>query len=287
MSFFSVLRYHHEKQIVFLRKIGLLKGEIVNILHRKDEWKNVVLSKEEKCATETFYKRFYGKKIPLFWHRMYKNYTGKFTEKYLPEYLFSTKLEPVLNPYNIAFPLGNKCFNPQSIFKGCEHIATVPRMLCVNAGGIFWGGEGELLLREDIGTLVSGAGDIIIKPTIESMGGRGVGLFRFDNLKDMYSGKTLEDILLSYSKDFIIQVRVENHESIEKLYPGSVNTLRIITFICENKIHVAPISMRIGTGGRIVDNGGLFIGVSKQGDLYHTAFSKKELRNIWSIQIRT
>ena len=39
-----------------------------------------------------------------YWHKLYQSYTGKFNVRYFPEYLFSSKLEPLFdkNPYNDA-----------------------------------------------------------------------------------------------------------------------------------------------------------------------------------------
>ena len=109
------------------------------------------------------------------------------------------------------------------------------------------------------------------------MGARGVRLLDLHNGIDAISGRTVEDIFQEYKKDFIIQERVRNHESISRIYPDSVNTLRVITYLCDEKVNVAPLSMRIGMGGRIVDNGGIFIGVTPEGELYPTGFSKKHI----------
>ena len=76
-----------------IRKAAILKGEIKNLIIRRDEWENVVLTEENIKETNAFFKKHYGKKVPLHWHRMYSNYTGNFDKMYFPEHIFSTKLE--------------------------------------------------------------------------------------------------------------------------------------------------------------------------------------------------
>ena len=51
-----------------------------------------------------YWKKNYGKEISSAWHKLYQSYTGKFNVRYFPEYLFSSKLEPLFdkNPYNDA-----------------------------------------------------------------------------------------------------------------------------------------------------------------------------------------
>ena len=58
---------------------------------------------------------------------------------------------------------------------------------------------------------------------------------------------------------------IENCDEIKKLHPSSLNTFRIITYVLDSKVFVAPVSMRIGQGNNKVDNahqGGIFINVN-------------------------
>ncbi len=261
----------------FVRKYCILQGEIKKIFERKDEWENVKLTKEDIKATNGFFKAHYGKKVPLVWHRMYSNYTGNFDKMFFPEHLFSTKLEDVLNPHDKAYPLGDKAFNPQFLFHNAGDKIRIPQMHLLSCSGNKWNAEGQLLTAQEAARICRDLGEVIMKPTVESMGARGVRLLDLHNGIDAVSGQTVEDIFREYKKDFIIQERVRNHESISRIYPDSVNTLRVITYLCDDKVNVAPLSMRIGMGGRIVDNGGIFIGVTEEGNLYPTGFSKKHI----------
>ena len=217
--------------------------------------------KEGRC----FFLKYYGKKIPYYWHRMYTNYTGVFDEKYFPEILFSTKLEEKLNPYQIAFPFQDKAFCPQKLFENVGGNIVVPKLIFENCRGTFWGGG--WLSQEQAENALNDVGEVIIKPTVDTMGAKGVGLFDFNEGIDTRSGDTVKTVLKRYKSDYIVQKKVVNHISFSKLYPNSINTIRVITFVTKDGIKVAPLSMRIGVGGRYVDNRGIFIGVNDNGFL--------------------
>lgn len=275
MGVLKSIRNNREKQIAKLRSLGILVGEIKNLKHRKNEWGPCKLSNQEIQKVNEYWKANYGKKVPLYWHRLYKSYTGVFDEKYFPEYLFSTKLEEKLNPYNTALPLQNKAFCPQQLFSHmeCDGIE-VPQLYIFNSRGVFFDKKGTVVEKNQACELIRNAGEVIIKPTIDTMGAKGVRLLNIANGVDLRKNEGVEQIFDSYGKDFIIQKKVINHESIRRLYPDAVNTLRVITFFAEGGIQVAPLSMRIGMGGRVVDNGGIFIGVSSEGLLNKEGFSK-------------
>ena len=71
----------------------------------------------------------------------------------------------------------------------------------------------------------------------------------------------LGSILLNEA--FIYQEGVTQHEEISKIYPKSVNTLRVETFIDETgKPNILGAVLRLGAGGKFVDNvssGGFFV----------------------------
>lgn len=124
--------------------------------------------------------------------------------------------------------------------------------------------------------MLNNAGEVIIKPTVDTMGAKGVGLFVFDNGIDTRSGNTAKTVLKKY-KAIILCKKVVNHITFSKIYPNSINTIRVITFVTRDGIKVAPLSMRISVVGRYVDNEGIFIGVNDNGFLNPVGFSKKHI----------
>ena len=86
----------------FLRRNLVSYGEWQNIRRKKHLINKVQLTKEQKAEIQAFYKEHYGTKIKTHWHRLYQSYTGTFRKDYFPEILFSSRLEPKTNPYQIA-----------------------------------------------------------------------------------------------------------------------------------------------------------------------------------------
>lgn len=279
MSLLGRVRDYHEKRITVYRHVGLIKGELLNLLHRRNEWKNIRLSPEEKKRAKEFYRKYYGRTVPLFWHRLYKSYTGVFDEKYFPEILFSARLEDKLNPYRVAAPLENKAFIPQKLFSNLDKSMKirVPYMYCMDLGGTKWDSNGRIISEKEALDILENGGEkeVIIKPVVDTMGGANVSLLKLKDGKDLISGKSCKEIFSKYGQNYIVQERVRNHPSISRLYDKSINTIRVITFVADNKINVAPLAMRIGVSGRVVDNGGIFIGVSEDGSLNSVGYSKK------------
>ncbi len=70
---------------------------------------------------------------------------------------------------------------------------------------------------------------------------------------------------------FLLQERLEQHPALSELHPPSVNTIRLITALKGDSAYPFSVSMRIGAGGRRVDNwaaGGIIVSIDlKRGQL--------------------
>jgi hypothetical protein len=233
------------------------------------------LSQEQIDSVEKLYKNNYGKKIPLTWHKSYTAYTGRFDKYYFPEILYIPEFERYMN-YNqsLANVLEDK--NLLYVFAKASNVR-MPRMYLSCQAGIYKDAENKVLDFEKACSLISNIGVCFAKPSIGTDSGRGCEVYCLVNGTDTKSGKTSDMILKDLGKDFTIQERLVCHESIRKIYDGSVNTFRIMTYRWKNQIIVAPIIMRIGRGGSYLDNahaGGMFIALSDDGTLHKTAFTE-------------
>lgn len=232
------------------------------------------LSQEQIDSVEKLYKNNYGKKIPLTWHKSYTAYTGRFDKYYFPEILYIPEFERYMN-YNqsLANVLEDK--NLLYVFAKASNVR-MPRMYLSCQAGIYKDAENKVLDFEKACALISNIGVCFAKPSIGTDSGRGCEVYCLVNGTDTKSGKTSDMILKDLGKNFTIQERLVCHESIRKIYDGSVNTFRIMTYRWKNQIIVAPI-MRIGRGGSYLDNahaGGMFIALSDDGTLHKTAFTE-------------
>lgn len=230
------------------------------------------LSQEQIDSVEKLYKNNYGKKIPLTWHKSYTAYTGRFDKYYFPEILYIPEFERYMN-YNqsLANVLEDK--NLLYVFAKASNVR-MPRMYLSCQAGIYKDAENKVLDFEKACALISNIG---VCSSIGTDSGRGCEVYCLVNGTDTKSGKTSGMLLKDLGKNFTIQERLVCHESIRKIYDGSVNTFRIMTYRWKNQIIVAPIIMRIGRGGSYLDNahaGGMFIALSDDGTLHKTAFTE-------------
>ena len=269
-------------QWVWYTFIGI--HEIKNIIAKRHLIKKVHLTDTQKQQIDAFYLKHYGKRVPYWWHRLYTSYTGKFDYKYLPEYLFSMKMEPKANKRVNVLPLENKNML-ETIFVNGDNTVRVPEtfMMCVN--GHFVNKEKESLTKEksisELINLYEGNYQAVIKATVDTSSGRNVRMIQVKEGKLIAEGDTWETLFGKMGSNFVIQERIKPHQVFAALYAHSINTLRVITYRCNEKIYVAPILMRIGQGGGVVDNahaGGMFIGVTDDGKLMPEAFTEYQKR---------
>ena len=249
--------------------------EYQNIKKKKDLINSVNLSEKEKKEIDQFFLDNYGKRIPYHWHRLYQSYTGTYHKDYFPEILFSTKLEPLLNPYREAEFLGDKNLLPL-LFEGDKEVI-IPKTFGACVKGRCLDGAHRFVSFDRLCQIISDKGSCVVKKTIDTSSGRDVQICDFHDGKDMKTGTPIKDVLSAFGKNFIVQEKITQHESLSRLNDTSVNTFRVITYYCNNEVHVCPIALRLGRSNADRDNihyGGICVGVDKDGNLKPMAFSE-------------
>ena len=251
--------------------------EIKNIFSKAVIYKNTKLTEEQKRQIDEFYIENYGKKISYRWHRLYTSYTGRFDYKYFPEYIFSTKFGKIGNRRLEVLPFTNKNIL-NSLFEGASDYIKIPKTYLMREKGVFFDGNNNVLTEEQAINLINEHySKFIIKISIGSSSGRGVQIFSIKDGKDEKSNLNVKEIFNKFGKNFVIQELVNQNEIVNKIYSHSINTMRVVTYITSKGYSVAPIIMRIGSGGNYVDNahaGGMFVGVKNDGSLEKKAYTE-------------
>jgi hypothetical protein len=256
----------------FYHYIYIYLHEVRYIKAQKKLWKDVILTKEQEKELQAVF----GKKTSNKWHRLYQSYTGEFNKDYFPEILFSTKLEPILCPRGICEVLQDKGLIGVLYHSVPE--LRLPKTVIVNCSGIFYDGNRNIINKETAADLVyewSKRKRFVIKPTVGTHSGAGVVIGKQDAYN---SSEEILTLFHGYKKNFIVQEYIINSKELRALYDNSLNTIRIMTYILEDKLYHAPLILRIGKGGNEVDNvgiGGLFVGLSDDGYLKKEAFTRK------------
>ena len=206
-------------------------------LEKKDvkKWENLIekvsLTDEQIKEVDMLWEKNYGKKIPLDWHRLYTSYTGKFDKNFFPELFFKPNLVNKLNPIFRKRVLEDKTLL-KYYFGGLEKECRIPQNYVYNCNSYYYDENGIITYQKAV-EILSNIGEVIIKPAIDSDSGTNVRLLNIKNGVDVNSNQPIEDILKKYKKNYLIQEKVIPHKALAKLYPNSINTIRINTYVCD------------------------------------------------------
>lgn len=244
------------------------------ILRKKTLYKNVTWTKEQQKEFDEFWKNSYGKKISNRWHRLYQSMNGIYKIDYIPELLYTTKIENKNNDYYYSKVLSDKSLLGVIFNNKIPNVRT-PKTYIINSFGVFYNSEREIISEKDAIQILENIGEAVIKPTVDSSSGKNIKILDLHNGINIKDDVSIKELLSSYSSNYIVQEKIQPHPDLKKIYPNAINTLRVISYVLNSKVYVAPISLRIGSGGNAVDNihaGGMVIGVSNTGELNNKAY---------------
>ncbi|MDN4605922.1 sugar-transfer associated ATP-grasp domain-containing protein [Sporosarcina highlanderae] len=237
---------------------------------------NTPLKKDYEEKINNYWHRKNGIKIKKNWHQAYSVVNGVYDEKYIPEDIFYSLIEPKLNfmPFQEAY--SDKNFYT-TFFKNVKE----PIIILRNINSNYYSNDFENLSFEEAECkLKNFPKKVVVKPSIDSGGGKNVQILNCHN-GILYRGAekiTLMNIEREYGgSNFIIQECLEQHDSLNDIYPSSLNTIRVISLRQNNKIHLLSTVVRFGNNGGNVDNqaaGGLSCGVNEKGDFNEYAIDK-------------
>ena len=255
---------------VHIRKVLVTYGEYNNIRKKKKLIDSVQLTKKQKKSIDVFFKNNYGKKFSYNWHRLYQSYTGEFHFDYFPELLFSSKLEPLTNKYRVAEFLGDKNILSQLFDDANLTDVRIPVTYISCVDGVFLNGKNQLITMQQAVTALTNK-HCVIKKTTDTSSGRDVCIMN-DCSED-----EIRKIFCQFGKNFIVQEFIQQSAELSALNKSSVNTFRVITYICNSTVFVCPVALRMGRKNADRDNihyGGISIGVNQDGTLKKYAFSE-------------
>ena len=111
---------------------------------------------------------------------------------------------------------------------------------------------------------------IVAKP-ISGTCGRGIEFFDLSDgpIEDLYDR-------LMQGEQFLVEELIVQHPQISRLYPQSVNTLRLVTIRNHDEVHVVFSSMRLGNGKQVdnLNSGGMAVIVDETGHICTPAADK-------------
>lgn len=228
------------------------------------------LDKEEIRIAKAYWKSKGFKLDNTIWHQYYKGATGKFMKEYIPHDIFSSHIAPSLNQKTQWPALLDKNLS-YSLFKDFQQ----PKRIISNVNGFYLHDEEIVSELEAVEVCSKCNSRLIVKPSIESGGGFMVNILP---IQDIDKGEIVEDILnmfKSYKNDFVVQEFVEQSPAMARLNESSLNTLRIMSYLNNDGVHIISSVVRIGNAGKTTDNfksGGVACGVKNTGRLKEIGF---------------
>ena len=209
------------------------------------------LLKAQKKEIKDYYASFGFKNLNTEWHRFYTHVSGKFYKEYIPVGFFINVIEPHLNMGKTRDVLTDKNLLGK-LFQNIEQ----PETIVKNINGYFLDGDGkDILTLDQVVKKCKKYSKLIIKPSIDSGGGRNISVINIKGNQAENKIMSLEEIIQSYNENFIIQKYFVQHKQLSKLNSTSVNTLRIISLLINDKVEIILSHIRIGGKDSVIDNG--------------------------------
>ena len=224
--------------------------------------------------------RIFKNEINTGWLNWYIKKTGIQSPDFVPENVFYTVIEPIINNSRFTVSYSDKNFYDLVYPKGL-----FPETLIRNIDGFYYDGNYkplDLSNDEILLDTLAGAASVFVKPATEAGGGRQVDLFVINGRK--YLNKAGEELKLKfldnvYKQSFVIQRTLCQHAFQAFFNPTSLNTIRVLTYRSPytNQINILQSVFRIGAKNEFLDNsraGGYSVGMDSQGKLNKFAIKK-------------
>lgn len=226
------------------------------------------LTKDQKKSISTYYNNLGITKVSTDWHRLYSDTHNKFFVEYVPEDLFYLEIHQQLNRSLFAEALVDKNLL-STLFRDIAQ----PECILKNSNGYYYDTNDRMITAKKALELCEEGHKLIVKPTIETGGGKNVILFTNNNGVTDHKNFTLQELFASYKMDFIVQKAVEQHPGMALLNSSSLNTFRVMSYLGADTVVILSIVVRMGREGTITDNstaGGISCGVNSDGTLNYT-----------------
>lgn len=224
------------------------------------------LNPRYKKEIRAYWKRYY-KKMDVSDFRWYQTKLNLKNIRLIPDIVFHTKIEPSFTDLKSIEAFSNKCYY-KLLFQGFK----VPYTIAKNINGIYMDDDFRIVSLKDVIQLCRKEDEIIIKPAIDSGGGRNI---TFLKMKTENANHKLEAILEHYHKNFVIQRVLVQQKELTKMNPTSLNTVRVQSFLYQGKVYILSAFLRVGRPSSRLDNllkGGVSISIKENGEFHPVAF---------------
>lgn len=248
--------HYYQKFFKLIKKAGKknYRKDIKKLYLKKDD----SLTKRQIKEIKNYWEK-YTKDFDINFHKYYINRNGKFDVRYIPDDIYINYIDPYFNNREIEAASSDKNYLDTRLagFK-------MPETYVHKINGIYLNKNYEILNKQQAVELLIGK-SFIAKPSMFSFGGQNISFFKDAKKND------IEEYIDNVDLDNIIfQEMIIQNEATSYLHEKSLNTLRIMTLIIDDKVITLKPIIRVVTGDEKVGNEGVgevFIGIKDDGSL--------------------
>ena len=226
-------------------------------------------SSEFKNVVVPFWKK-YGIEPQKHWFDLYCNGLKSYDPRYVPDTLWYREILPYFNYIAI-----NKAYRDKGMYTRILPDVKKPETVVKNIAGCYFNGDGDKpITEEEAIRLAQQEEHLIIKPSVNSGSGRSITFFDLNNPES----EKIPAIFKRFRCNFVAQRLVKQHPDLAKINPGSLNTIRVVSFYFKGEVHILSTILRMGGVGARVDNisaGGISCVIKPDGWLAEKAVTRK------------
>lgn len=232
----------------YRKKVVQIKGE-------------ALINRKIKKFIKDYAKKRFGKKAYWPYLALYTEMRGQFIEGWIPHDYFNLKILPKINPRNYCYLSDAKTFDCRLF----GNFAISPLFLFIS--GIFYSSDLKIVDTNHVKQVLSNYNNKIVIKEEAGLQGKQVRVihsseFRIESLKR--------------NKNYVMQPFIKQYKVLEDLYPYSVNTFRVTTYIeTDGFVNVVYVILKFGNNGEVVDNlscGGNYIFFNSSGEPSNIAY---------------
>lgn len=192
----------------------------------------------------------------------YRRVSGIEADWYVTRSMAVHYIYPYLDRYDFVPAYMDKNLQRRILGLPCDSVKVLtPQDVVYNSNGILFDADGNIRTEDEAAEILSSFGeDLILKPSVETFGGRGVCKVDAGTDQDGF-----RNLFREYRSDFVFQKVILQHPTLAAYNPSSVNTIRIVTYRKPDRsLKLLYACLRFGGEGSVMDNvcaGGGYTGV--------------------------
>ena len=234
----------------------------IKTMHRKIRIAGVTIQSVTPEQWMAIRKRFRGFRVDKSW---FDYYNTAYKNQHPTDSFDVTKVVPgpVYFPYvdpAFSHPFHARSTSDKNLTDLLFPDVRRPRTIVRFQDGFFMDSEYSIVSKEKAYESIRYEKRVIIKPSADSGGGHGMAFWNVetDSIQKL-------DKLFVKGRYYIVQEILQQHELMNSLYAGSINTIRMETLLFKNEVRLLSCMVRMGANGNRVDNlcsGGMSCGVN-------------------------